>query len=141
MASIVTQNDQNGPKWVQNGPKWVQNGSKTGPKRGQKGVKSGSQNGSPRGRNQKKVEKYFFSGPTMGGYRGAPSKKPGFGKVLPTQTMLSPIFEKKCGFPPPAGPSAGGGTALFSKIRRIQGVDWCNLPKTVFLEGGAYNPL
>ena len=66
MASIVTQSDQNGPKWVQNGPKWVQsvqNGSKMGPKRVPKGVKGGSQggsqNGSPIGRNQKKSRKIF----------------------------------------------------------------------------------
>ena len=67
MASIVAQSDPNGPKmgpkWSKKGPKcpkWVQNGSKTGPKwvqnGSQKGFKRGSQNGSPRGRNQKKVE-------------------------------------------------------------------------------------
>ena len=30
--------------------------------------------------------------------------------------------------------SAGGGSAFFFKIRRIRRVDWCNLPKAVFLE-------
>ena len=34
MASIVTQSDQNGPKWVQNGPKWVPKGVKKGSKGG-----------------------------------------------------------------------------------------------------------
>ena len=52
MASIVTQSDQNGPKWVQNGskmgPKRVQNGSKMGPKRVQNGSKMGPKRG-PKG--------------------------------------------------------------------------------------------
>ena len=67
--------------------------------------------------------------------RGTPLFDQFFRKVTPIHPSYSPIFEKSAGFPP-AGPSAGGKTALFSKIRRIRGVDWCKLPKTVFLEGG-----
>ena len=83
----------------------------------QKGSKRGAQNGSPRGRNQKKVEKYFFSGPTMWGYIGPPpSKKHGSVEVSGTQTMLSPNFEKKCGNTPRRMVQRGGFPHFFSKI-------------------------
>ena len=72
---------------------------------------------------------------------GPPSKKHGFGKVLPTQTMLSPIFEKKVRNPP-SGPSFGGGPALFFlKIGDSMVWEGNTFPKPCFLEGGAYNPL
>ena len=64
-----------------------------------------------------------------------------FRKVAESQTPFSPIFEK-CGFPPPAGPSFGGGeSALFFENRRKQGLNFCYLPKTVFLEGGPLTPV
>ena len=44
-----------------------------------------------------------------------------FSKVAPLQTLLLPIFEKKCGFAP-SRPSTGGKSALFSGNRRPHGL-------------------
>ena len=48
--------------------------------------------------------------------KSTPVFRPFFSKVPGSQTMLSPIFEKKSAGFPPAGSAAGGKTALFSKI-------------------------
>ena len=69
--------------------------------------------------------------------RGYPLFGHFFRKVAEIQTPFSPIFEKKVRiFPPLDFPPA-----LFFENRRKQGLDFCYLYKTVFLEGGLYNPL
>ena len=56
---------QNGSKMDQKWVQSVQNGSKTGPKRGPKGgPKGGPKMGPPEVGTKKKVEQYFFSGPS-----------------------------------------------------------------------------
>ena len=66
MASIVTQSDQNGPKWSKvskMGVKWVHNGPKTGPKRGQKGVQKGVPKWVPQRSEPKKSRKKIYLAP------------------------------------------------------------------------------
>ena len=100
------------------GPKW----SKMGPKRVPKGVKKGPR-GVPkwvpqRSEPKKKVEKYFFSGPTMGGYRGLPPLKTRSWEDPGHPDHVFAEFGKKVGKspPPPADGPAGGETALLGKI-------------------------
>ena len=81
MASIVTQSDQTVEVLTQF---WSKMGPKMGPHRGW---------------NQKKVEKYFFSGPTQG-VKCPPIEKHDFGKFPVCWTMLVSNFKKKCGFLP-----------------------------------------
>ena len=52
----------------------------------------------------------------------------------------TPRRNLKSGEFPPAGPSAGGKTALFSGIRRLHSPGARDLPKIVYLEGPPYNP-
>ena len=74
-----------------------------------------------------------------GGYRGLyspSSKKHGFGKVLPSQTMLSPFFEKKCRTPPRMVQMGGGFPHFFFENRRQHGLGRQHLTEKVAAKGG-----
>ena len=60
-----------------------------------------------------------------------------FSKIPASQTMMSPIFEKKVGNFPPLDHPLAGKPALFSGIRREGSLGARDLPKIVFLEGGS----
>ena len=92
MASIVTQSDQNGPKWVQS----VQNGSKTGPTRGPKG---GPKMGPPEVGTKKKSKNIFSLAPLQG-VKWPPSKNHGFGKFPPISDLTFSDWPEKCGGSP-----------------------------------------
>ena len=133
MASIVTQSDQNGPKWVQNGPKWVQsvqNGSKMGSKRVPKGVQKGSKGGGvpkwvPQRSEPKKISKNIFSLALLWGViQGAPPlKNTILGRYQPLRPCSRRIQEKSA-VPPPADGPAGGISPLFFQISATTWSKW-----------------
>ena len=98
MASIVTQSDQNGPKWVQS----VQNGSKTGPKRGPPEVGT-----------KKKSKNIFSLALLQGVIQPPPLPKTRFCKGFGHPNHAIAEFRKKCGTPPPEGWSSGGDFRTF----------------------------
>ena len=121
MASIVTQSDRTVEVltqiWSKMGPKWTQNGSKMGPKMDPNWVQKGVPKWVPqRSEPKKKVEKYFFSGPTTGGYRGPRSKN----TILGRHCLSRPCcrrFSEKSAVPPRRMVQRGGGEPhFFSKI-------------------------
>ena len=120
MASIVTQSDQNGPKWSKMGPmcpKWVQKGV---PKRVPKGVKKkskrGSQNGSPEVGTKKKSKNIFYLAPLQGVIQAPPPLKTRFCRGFGHPHHAIAEFRKKCGNPPEGWSSGGDFRIFFSKI-------------------------
>ena len=109
------------PKWVQKGvPKWV-----------------------PQRSEPKKVEKYFFSGPTMGGYTGPPPLKTRFCRGSRNPNLVFADFRKKVRISPRKDGPAGGKSALFFSFenRRKWGLDFYYLPEKVAKGGGVTPPM